>query len=257
MSYCTIEEAWGSNFGERTKRQTSGRKDKKLQSSNKYRSIKHLDNFPIFTQNVFSETNDAKMGNNSYNRNSRKMKPKNCVVNREQYDNMDEEIEPPVQTEMQNNYNYDSEADEEYSAEEFNYLKTPIMNQESEMKYNKLNEEVNNKLGEEEYEYEYEYEEELKPINKVKNTEEVRNKIKERNEPNRYHNNSEEEYRTSMDDYNYKLDIFLYIFSGIILIFIMDTFVRIGMTINSRRTLRPPAPEYILTNVNTNSSNTR
>ena len=60
-----------------------------------------------------------------------------------------------------------------------------------------------------------------------------------------------------MDDYNYKLDIFLYIFSGIILIFIMDTFVRIGMTINSRRALRPPAPEYILTNVNTNPNNTR
>ena len=56
-----------------------------------------------------------------------------------------------------------------------------------------------------------------------------------------------EEENTSMDDYTYKLDIFLYIFSGIILIFIMDTFVRIGMSINMKR-LRSAPPDYILTN---------
>ena len=46
MSYCTIEEAWGSNFNERKSKKSSNRKDK-LNVNN------DIHNFPVFTQKIF------------------------------------------------------------------------------------------------------------------------------------------------------------------------------------------------------------
>ena len=250
MSYCTIEEAWGSNFGNdvNTRRSNRSSKNKKCNdNSTKNRNIKQeLDNFPIFTQKVFSETRDPNsLNSNAFNKNGKKY-VKRPITRQEDI----------VQTEMQRPesevvYNYESESDGEYNEEEFNYLKTPIMSEKT--PYNTLGEEVNRRptyaVMNEEEQYkpriktQEEYTRKQYPV--YKNMSELEeDEIMQEGYDRRRRMNEEE--NTSMDDYNYKLDIFLYIFSGIILIFIMDTFVRIGMSINMKR-LRS-APDYILTN---------
>jgi len=309
MSYCTIEEAWGSNFNERKSKKSSNRKDK-LNVNN------DIHNFPVFTQKIFSENSEA---NNQYgcstnsnrNRNrNRKMIPQQQETPMQQYQipisqhhmptmppNMQmphhhqmqvpmptmppmqkqmqmpamqqqnsqmqemqemqrQQMELPVQIEMHNNETSDNE--DEYTEEEFNYLKSPIMNNEytssEDLDFNYLNttpQQVMPMMPPPPPQPMMQQPMMQQPMMQQPMMQQPMMQ-QPMMQQQAYQMPKEEEFKTSMDEYNYKLDLFLYIFSGIILIFIMDTFVRIGMTINAKKMSHP---DYILTNIKPNLKN--
>jgi len=180
MSFCTIEEAWGENFNQEEKKQSS-RKNNKVKKVKKHQL------------NVYKNSNDK---SKEIGYNDRLLHDEADYIDNDYaaFNNNNANYEINTYNRLKKNkkkivLKEDSESESEDEEYNFDYLKPE---QEQEQKY-------------------YKQEQEYKQIRQ------------------------EQSIKTSMDDYNYKLDIFLYIFSGITLIFIMDTFVKMGMAINMKK----------------------